>query len=357
MTRSWWPAVALGLLAAACAPLPTMVEYCAESGACECADGVCCSVGHQACDADVPCCAGMECAPEGICVLEGPVPTVTLSPSEIDFGWVSADATPPIQELVIANVGTTATRPLEVELESAFEGSFLLDPGDCAAAALAPGATCTATITFVPAGQGMRMRAATVRLREAPAGLPSRDLGAVPVSGQAGHELTVSVLGDSAVSVAVGALSPVNIPAGQQHVLWRPRPWTAILDAPGHHPVRFSPGTFTTFPIEVDVPARLTVQVSAEPNLVVTVQAGPKASVGNAVFVTIRWMMNGEPWQRTCSPGAACRIPAAGPVSLTYAPGIYTGPYAWTGACAGTTGDLCQLDIAPGRTDVGLTTD
>lgn len=358
MSRAVFVASALWLITAACAPLPTMLDYCAKSGACQCADGACCSLGEQACDLDVPCCAGMECSGEGVCVLGGAVPTVTLSPSAVDFGWVSADAAPPVQEVVLRNEGTIATRPLALALESRFEGSFLLDPRACDGAELAPGTTCTAAITFVAAGSSVRVRTASLRVLEAPEGLPSRELGVVWLSGEAGHELTVSVNGMFPISVGGGELEPVRIPPGQRHVIWRPRPWTAIFDAPGHYPVTFSPGTWTTFPVEEEVPARLETVVEAERNVRLTVEAGPKALAGDVnVAVTVRWMVEGVQWQWPCTPGRLCDTPAYGLVSLTFTRGSYAGPFTWTGACAGTQAELCVLEGVNGRTDVGITTE
>jgi hypothetical protein len=75
---------------------------------------------------------------------------LTLSPTSQDFGSVAVTQSSPDATFVVTNTGGVASGPVTV---TSLGATFLVSSSNCAAA-LAPAATCSVTVRFVPAAQG-----------------------------------------------------------------------------------------------------------------------------------------------------------------------------------------------------------
>jgi hypothetical protein len=84
----------------------------------------------------------------------GETAAITASPSNLDFGSVAVGSQGGAESVTVTNSGTLATTIGTVVLNGGSAASFPLAGNSCAGATLAPGATCSVSLTFVPSGPG-----------------------------------------------------------------------------------------------------------------------------------------------------------------------------------------------------------
>ena len=76
--------------------------------------------------------------------------SLAIAPTTLDFGAVSLGATGAPAVFTVTNTGGAATGALVVAIAGVNASSFMLGADTCTGVALAPGATCTATVVFAP---------------------------------------------------------------------------------------------------------------------------------------------------------------------------------------------------------------
>lgn len=192
-------------------------------------------------------------------------PKLAVSPASLDFPSQATGTSSSSQQLTITNGALTPTTVLSVDATGDFS-----ETDDCVASSpLAPGATCTITVTFSPAAVGTRPgtisianTATTVSVRVSLTGI-----GTVPT--------TLNITSLSPASGAIG--TPVTVTG------------SGFGDAQGASTVTFSgvsatPSSWTATSLLVPVPAGATTG-----NVIVTV--GGIAS--NAVNFTVQGTTNG----------------------------------------------------------------
>ena len=118
----------------------------------------------------------------------GTAPAVLLSPTSLDFGLSPVGSTTPAQALTLQNTGTA---PLAIS--SIIPSGDFASATDCptAPATLAPGGSCSMSVTFTPAAAGPR--AGTVTITDDATGTP--------------HVVTLSGTGDLPPLASVGPMS------------------------------------------------------------------------------------------------------------------------------------------------------
>ncbi len=183
-----------------------------------------------------------------------------LTPTSQDFGTTVTNAQSEAN-FVVRNGGEVATGMVMVSLGGGSAGEFSLPTDNCSGAALAPAATCTVTVRFLPTTAGAK--AATLRVRATPGGditatlagtavppgalslaPPSTDFGGVVLGGSSSTQsFTVTNTGGAAtglITVALGGTSANQFtkltdtcsatsvaPAGTCTVSYQLRPTTA----------------------------------------------------------------------------------------------------------------------------------
>ncbi len=82
--------------------------------------------------------------------------TLTADPSTVDFGTVGVGQTSSPRSFTVTNSGTVPTTIGTILVSGGEASEFPLAGGTCAAATLAPAATCTVSVEFRPGGVGLR---------------------------------------------------------------------------------------------------------------------------------------------------------------------------------------------------------
>jgi hypothetical protein len=91
--------------------------------------------------------------------------SLSLSPSNVDFGIVSVEEHDEISSVVVQNTGTATVQVNQVDIASPDSGAFQTDSGNCQPQNLAPGQTCSIPVHFEP--QEARTYNATLHVRAA----------------------------------------------------------------------------------------------------------------------------------------------------------------------------------------------
>ena len=107
-------------------------------------------------------------------LVTGGVVSVGIAPASLDFGGRRVDlGATPAQTVTVTATGTTgvASIPAAGITVSGAEGDFAVSGGDCAGALLAPGQSCTVSLTFDPSATGARTATLAVGSDAAPSPL------------------------------------------------------------------------------------------------------------------------------------------------------------------------------------------
>jgi hypothetical protein len=111
-------------------------------------------------------------------------PVVTLSPTTLGFGSVNVRVTSAAQTITVRNTGTAALNVSAVTRTGAAAADFVVTTATatpCVNVAVAPGASCTIQVQFLPSAIGLR--SASITLTHNPAGASQATSSSVPVSG------------------------------------------------------------------------------------------------------------------------------------------------------------------------------
>src|SRR2546422_10943 len=103
----------------------------------------------------------------------GIAPAVTLAPTNLAFGTQRLSTTSPVQTVTLTNSGTATLSITSIVLAGLNPGDFAIAAGNTCptgAGSVAPGASCTISISFTPAATGART--ATVTITDDAAGSP-----------------------------------------------------------------------------------------------------------------------------------------------------------------------------------------
>ena len=127
-----------------------------------------------------------------------PAPAVTLIPGNLDFGTVTQGATT-TKSISVANSGTATLHVNTVTLAGVNASDFSLSSGPACSAAIATGASCNATVTFVPLAPGLR--SATVTLVDDARDSPQ----VVIITGNANPAFSAGAVPGSSTTASVSA--------------------------------------------------------------------------------------------------------------------------------------------------------
>jgi hypothetical protein len=153
----------------------------------------------------------------------GETAAITASPPNLDFGSVAVGGQGGAESVTITNSGTLATTIGTVVLNGGSAASFPLAGNSCAGATLAPGATCSVSLTFVPSGPGTETATlevsgtsgATVSIGLSGTGLFNPSLAITPTSANYGRVIVgtattahvFTITNDGNVTNQLGAVS------------------------------------------------------------------------------------------------------------------------------------------------------
>lgn len=321
------------LTVAGCDLNGAFLDYCHETGSCQCDSNGCCSVTTCG-DDGLECCAGTACV-QGQCVQQAA--TMQFSPGTVEFGRFPNLTQSPVVSVQLTNTGTadgaTATA---VTVTSGETSEFSIDTSACPTH-LAAGASCTVKVQLTPATLGAK--AASVKT-EGSSGAP------LQLSGVFGILVQVNFLGTQTTAVVssppglvcTGSGCSAYFPAGTEVSLSVALPYGVTWGAP--------------CPLPAGV---CTLTLSSDTQVAATIQAPL------VVDVTLPGVPTGyvqiDPGAIQCQ--GHCEVDVSGAVTLTalainpiYSVGatVFQG---WTGACAGS-GAVCTLDVTS-PTTTGLT--
>jgi Abnormal spindle-like microcephaly-assoc'd, ASPM-SPD-2-Hydin len=86
----------------------------------------------------------------------GAGPAVTFTPTSVSFGNQGVGSTSSAQTVTVKNTGTATMHMTTASLTGTNAGDFAISANNCNGAAMAPGATCTVSVTFTPGAAGSR---------------------------------------------------------------------------------------------------------------------------------------------------------------------------------------------------------
>ena len=147
---------------------------------------------------------------------DGGTGALTVDRGSHDFGAVPVGQTSPPATLTITNTGAVATGTLATAVGGAQATAFMATADTCAGQALAPAATCTVTLTFMPAGG-------------------SAAVGSLTVAGMPGGSVTVALSGSGVAPGAV-AMAPPSADFGSVVINMSSANTTFTVSNPGSAP-------------------------------------------------------------------------------------------------------------------------
>lgn len=89
-------------------------------------------------------------------------PTAELSPTATDFGAVPEGVTSPPATFTLRNTGESPLRVDRAALGGANAGDYSVGSDECSGRRVAPGSTCTISVTFTPGAPGVRSASLTL---------------------------------------------------------------------------------------------------------------------------------------------------------------------------------------------------
>src|SRR5262249_61804965 len=89
-------------------------------------------------------------------------PRIKLGPGELDFGSQDVLAGSDLRTVTITNDGSAPLIVRDISLNGASAADFAIEHEDCSHSPVAPGASCSITLSFTPTTAGNRTAAAQI---------------------------------------------------------------------------------------------------------------------------------------------------------------------------------------------------
>jgi DNA-binding beta-propeller fold protein YncE len=134
-------------------------------------------------------------------------PAIVVTPTVLDLGFVAIGETSPARLLTIQNTGSTALAVSGITAGGFYSGEFLVVADNCTGNSVAPAASCTFGVSFVPIVEGNRTASLTIQSNDT-----ARPSLVVAVSGKGyGYpDIKVSALNLDFGVIPVGTVSAIR---------------------------------------------------------------------------------------------------------------------------------------------------